>query len=630
MSHRVQNPLTLPRVLLGALLLAACGGGDSPTDPTPPGGGGGGPGTNPPAPTTGQVVFWTDNAALAPIAVDVNGTSGSISSAHAAAPACGAAGAYTVTLPAGSHTFTGSNGAGFSWNGSVPVAAGGCTPWRLYSTTPPPAATGQVVFWTDNAQLAPITVQVNGVSGSITAAHAAAPACGASGAYTVTLPAGPQSFSGSNPAGLTWNGSVTVTAGACTTFRLFSSATPPPAPSTGQVAFWTDNALLAPISVKVGTLAGSITGAHTAAPACGAAGAYTVTLPAGSHAYTASNAAGLQWSGTATVTAGACTTVRLFNNAPPPAPTTGQVAFWTDNASLAPISVRVGTLTGAITGAHTAAPACGAAGAYTVTLPAGSHAYTASNAAGLQWSGTATVTAGGCTRLRLFGTSTPPPPPSTGRVMFWTDVASLAPISVSVNGGSGTIGSAYAATPTCGASGTYTVTLPAGTYAYSAANSGGSRWSGNVTVTAGQCLALKLTGSGTPPPTNPGPTCSERVQIAAMQPGQTTGWFPSRRWAGLDYKVTVGTFQYDGNERQYNVYVRNRYTTQRAWVSVGFRVGAQPANTTDRLGAIQPGGDDDATWFIEPYGRTSYLLVDEVRVGASDSGPYFCPAPPPQ
>ena len=541
MSHRFPKPaLSLPRVLLGVLLLAGCGGGDSPTDPTPPGGGG--PGTNPPAQTTGQVVFWTDDAALAPITVNVNGTSGNISSAHAAAPACQAAGAYTVTLPAGSHAFTGSNGAGLAWNGNVPVTAGGCTTWRLYSTTPPPAATGQVVFWTDNAALVPITVNVNVATGSITGAHAAAPACGAAGAYTVTLPAGSQPFSGSNPAGLTWNGTVTVTAGACTTFRLFSNAAPPPAPAAGQVAFWTDNASLTPISVAVASLAGSITGAHTAAPACGAAGAYTATLPAGSHTYTASNAAGLQWSGGVT------------------------------------------------------------------------------------------VTAGGCTRLRLFSTSTPPPPsPSTGRVMFWTDVPSLAPITVTVNGTSGTIGSAYTSTPSCGAAGTYTVTLPAGSYAYSAANSGGTRWSGNVTATAGQCLALKLTGSSSPPPTTPSPSpgCSELVQIAPMQPGQETAWFPSRRWAGLDYKVKVGSFQYDGNEREYWVYVRNRYF-EKAWVSVGFRVGARPANTTDRLGTIQPSGDTDGTWFIEPYGQTSYLLVDAVRVGPSDSGAYYCPTPPTQ
>ncbi|HEX2208322.1 MAG TPA: hypothetical protein VHG93_11620 [Longimicrobium sp.] len=534
---------TLPAlVLLPVVALGACGDGGKPTDPSPPGNPG--PSPNPPAAGTGQIVFWTDNAALAPITVNVNGESGSIAAAHATPPACGAAGAYTVTLPAGQHAFTGANGAGVAWNGSVTATAGTCTAWRLYTSTPPAPATGQIVFWTDNAALTPITVNVNGLSGSITAAHAGAPACGAAGAYTVTLPAGSQPFTGSNAAGLAWNGNVTVTAGGCTPWRLFSTGTPPP-----------------------------------------------------------------------------------------PAPGTGQVAFWTDNAGLVPISVTVNGLSGSITAAHAAAPSCGVAGAYTVTLPAGSHGFTASNGAGVRWSGSVNVTAGGCSRLRLYQTSTPPtpPPPSpgTGRVMFWTSTAALTPISVSVGGLSGAISSAYASTPSCGAAGTFTVTLAPGTYAYTAQSGGGSRWSGSVSVTAGACLALRLTGSTTPPPpTTPAPGCSERVTIAPMQPGQSTGWFPSRRWAGLDYRVSVGTFQYDGNERQYNVYVRNRYVDRKAWVSVGFRVGTQPTNTTDRLGTIHPGGDDDSTWFIEPYGRTSYLLVDAVRVGTSDSGDYYCPAPP--
>ncbi|HEX5872564.1 MAG TPA: hypothetical protein VFY65_19175, partial [Longimicrobium sp.] len=77
MSHRDANRFFAPRrMLLAMLLLAGCGGGDGPTDPGPPAGGD--PDPNPPPATAGQVVFWTDNAGLAPIAVNVNGGSGSI------------------------------------------------------------------------------------------------------------------------------------------------------------------------------------------------------------------------------------------------------------------------------------------------------------------------------------------------------------------------------------------------------------------------------------------------------------------------------------------------------------------------------------------------------------------------
>jgi hypothetical protein len=85
---------------------------------------------------------------------------------------------------------------------------------------------------------------------------------------------------------------------------------------------------------------------------------------------------------------------------------------------------------------------------------------------------------------------------STGRVVFWTAKdQQCGTISVSVNGLSGSITSFYSAsTPTCGASGCATFTLPPGTYNWSASCSGGYTWGtySTVTVTAGGCATMKL------------------------------------------------------------------------------------------------------------------------------------------
>lgn len=82
---------------------------------------------------------------------------------------------------------------------------------------------------------------------------------------------------------------------------------------------------------------------------------------------------------------------------------------------------------------------------------------------------------------------------STGQVIFWTaSDHGCGPISVSINGQSGTISSYYSSTPSCGASGCATFTLDPGTYTYSA-TCGTYTWgSKSVTITANSCFKMKL------------------------------------------------------------------------------------------------------------------------------------------
>jgi hypothetical protein len=79
---------------------------------------------------------------------------------------------------------------------------------------------------------------------------------------------------------------------------------------------------------------------------------------------------------------------------------------------------------------------------------------------------------------------------STGVLTFWSS-QNGAPISVNVSGYSGTITSYYAYdTPSCNASGCFSISLPYGSYSYTA-NDGTHNWSGTAKVSA-SCNRLQL------------------------------------------------------------------------------------------------------------------------------------------
>lgn len=81
---------------------------------------------------------------------------------------------------------------------------------------------------------------------------------------------------------------------------------------------------------------------------------------------------------------------------------------------------------------------------------------------------------------------------TTGTIVFWTNGSANLDISVYVEGAlKGLVTQAVASAPTCGADGTATATLPAGTYGYYATSKTRS-WSGSITVTNGTCTAKLL------------------------------------------------------------------------------------------------------------------------------------------
>ena len=88
----------------------------------------------------------------------------------------------------------------------------------------------------------------------------------------------------------------------------------------------------------------------------------------------------------------------------------------------------------------------------------------------------------------------PSPEPTTGRVVFWTDVPGVLPIEVAIDGRPvGSISSALAGVPSCDQAGALTVTARAG-----AVNIVGSskttnvRWEGPMEVRGGECTPWRL------------------------------------------------------------------------------------------------------------------------------------------
>ena len=86
------------------------------------------------------------------------------------------------------------------------------------------------------------------------------------------------------------------------------------------------------------------------------------------------------------------------------------------------------------------------------------------------------------------------PMPANGTVIFWIN-SSQSQLTVSINGQTGYVTEYYAtSTPTCGAVGCATFSLPAGTY-YFTANNGTTTYNNNgnpITITSNQCLTFRL------------------------------------------------------------------------------------------------------------------------------------------
>lgn len=80
---------------------------------------------------------------------------------------------------------------------------------------------------------------------------------------------------------------------------------------------------------------------------------------------------------------------------------TGNVSFWNDDVSIGTITVNVSSYSGSVT-SNVDPSSCNTSGCANFTLQVGTYSYTASATTGETWSGTCTISSGGCLLYHLY------------------------------------------------------------------------------------------------------------------------------------------------------------------------------------------------------------------------------------
>jgi hypothetical protein len=165
--------------------------------------------------------------------------------------------------------------------------------------------TPDITFWTAvNCSPNPITVTVDSQTAMITEYFPnTGPTCGNQWCANFSLPTGTYNYTATN-GDTTWNGSVSVTKGVCSTQQLFCA--------TGNVTFWVDSAANN-INVTANNGTAPITVAFpTSTPTCGTSGCANFTLHIGTYTYTAITASNVGYTGSVTVRKDSCTLVKIY------------------------------------------------------------------------------------------------------------------------------------------------------------------------------------------------------------------------------------------------------------------------------------------------------------------------------
>ena len=182
--------------------------------------------------------------------------------------------------------------------------------------------------------------------------------------------------------------------------------------TTGNVTFWVNqsigsNYITVNCNGQSRTISNSIS---TNSPTCNMTSSANFSLPAGTYSFTASNAL-FNWSGNISITGnGSCLTQQLTfsgggnGGGGSGGGTTGNQIVWSQiDHGCGPINVTINGTSRQITSYYSGGSSslnCGASGCANFTLNAGTYSVVAS-CSSKNWSGTCTVTAGGCSSLRL-------------------------------------------------------------------------------------------------------------------------------------------------------------------------------------------------------------------------------------
>ncbi|MFZ4796762.1 MAG: hypothetical protein ACOYMA_04665 [Bacteroidia bacterium] len=81
--------------------------------------------------SNGSIVFWVgSDLGCGTVKVNLNGSTGNISSYYSSSPSCGASGCANFTLPPGSYSYSASCGS-YTWSGTVNATSNGCYKLQL-------------------------------------------------------------------------------------------------------------------------------------------------------------------------------------------------------------------------------------------------------------------------------------------------------------------------------------------------------------------------------------------------------------------------------------------------------------------------------------------------------------------
>lgn len=171
---------------------------------------------------------------------------------------------------------------------------------------------GNAMIWTKNGTLGNVTVTCNGEVAIISKYYSTGQpsGCGVTGFANFRLPVGTYSFQATNTAGVSWNGSITVTDGQCTLQELtYGGGGVQP---LNTIGFWTANSTYGKIDVSIGGMTLNLTKYFTsgAPSSCSVTGVVTFGGPTQTYSYSATSQSGRVWSGTVTNTS-ACTLIQL-------------------------------------------------------------------------------------------------------------------------------------------------------------------------------------------------------------------------------------------------------------------------------------------------------------------------------
>lgn len=271
---------------------------------------------------------------------------------------------------------------------------------------------GNAMLWTKNGNLGTITITCNNKTASITKYYSTGEpsGCGIEGFANFYLPVGTYTFTGSNTAGINWNGSITVSDGQCTLQELTYSGSGGSGGTgggagNGKAMLWTQNNSLGNITVVCEGQTQIISKYSTSGRpgSCGISGFANFTLPVGNHSYTASSVSGVKWSGNIYVTANGCYLEELTYSG---GGGTGNLIVWEQQDHHGGIiTVTCNGQTANVTQYNPNygvgnPPPCDTSGFANFSLAPGNYSYHAEDQ-NSTWDGTVTIYSGGCSKVLL-------------------------------------------------------------------------------------------------------------------------------------------------------------------------------------------------------------------------------------